>query len=476
METLTATPIGCSVDHLTNPGVARVFTWIPCDDGTPSCEEMQFDGPSDTITTGPASASHVQEEAGSGVRIELGIDYGGETTVYFAYEDGTLFDAYRTALTPDCGLWQGSLAGSHLGILVGNLDLANPKLGGFTRDLSTGAPPAAFEVTPAPPGFGPQDTPMSPTRWAWQYGGGKVVSVSSLDGSGLVLLAEALNPAYPGLLDAHMVSGAGSLFLIPETFELDGGVVDGWIVSTDGIAQPTDYLRPTDGSFYDFPVFADSHVAWFRGVGVVSVNQYQHVELWASAFSADPAGLEPFKVADYTFDAGTFMVGASGRVAMPSFADPPTYGQQAVYDLAQRSSVTFQLPDGRSLWTSVEDGSHQDAPLFDGAVDGGGPEGRPLRIAALTPSARGCGGGRRDLRLASVWARWFRSRHNETRASQTAQDLLDDAKRVLRAGQKHLKRFQSRRQSQKDQDGQRRAGSQPSAADIMPPGERPRAP
>lgn len=355
-ETLTATPIGCSVDHLTNPGVARVFTWIPCDDGTPSCEEMQFDGPADTITTGLMSASHVQEEDGAGVRLELGIDYGGETTVYFAYEDGTLFDAYRTVFTADCALWQGSLAGSHLGILVGNLNLASPKLGGFTRDLSTGAPPAAFEVTPAPPGFGPQDTPMSPTRWAWQYGGGKVVSVSSLDGSGLVLLAEASNPAYPGLLDAHMVSGAGSIFLIPETFELDGGAVDVRIVSTDGLAQPTDYLRATDGSFYDFPVFADSHVAWFRGVGVISLNQYQRVELWASPFSADPAALAPFKVADYTFDAATFMAGGWGRVAMPSYADPPIYGQQAVYDLVHQTSVNFQLPDGRSLWTSAEMG------------------------------------------------------------------------------------------------------------------------
>jgi hypothetical protein len=44
------------------------------------------------------------------------------------------------------------------------------------------------------------------------------------------------------------------------------------------------------------PIYANSHMAWFRAYGYKELNLYEHTELWSSPFSEDPAKIQPVKV------------------------------------------------------------------------------------------------------------------------------------------------------------------------------------
>jgi hypothetical protein len=96
-------------------------------------------------------------------------------------------------------------------------------------------------------------------------------------------------------------------------------------------------------------VFAQSHVAWLRGVGPVGPNQFQKIEIWAAPFSETPGGLSPYQVGDYVPTKMPATFGGFGRMAMVSGEDAPVYAQIAVWNLTTKQRQNILLPGGRRL-------------------------------------------------------------------------------------------------------------------------------
>ncbi len=338
-------PAGCPVDRVQNAAEVRAFTWKACE-ATNDCEEMVFT--SALSGSVPFPASRVAEEGGT-MRVMLSAHDSSYTYVIFAGDSGWMVDAYRVAnSSPHCLITSGASAGDRYGSVVTYLD-PNPtkvRVGGLLHSFGAAGPPMSFDIDPAPPGSGPAaHPPMSSSRWMWTYYPDKLISVATKDGADLVTVA---GPVDTGpLLGLKGPISIGDTFLFSETYLPEGGPLSGFIASSNGVDPPTPYLVPPDTSFYAYPVFAGTHLAWFRGIGVIGPNQYQAVEIWASPFSVDPAGLQPYKVGDFPANSTAESVGGHGRFATLSAKDAPAYAETYVWDLAKKTHASFVLPGGR---------------------------------------------------------------------------------------------------------------------------------
>lgn len=340
---LAKSPAGCPVERITNPSEVRAFTWRSCDDES-GCEELSLSEPFAGAKLYPNSA--VNEERGE-TRVMLSLADGAARYALFAYESGRLFDAYRIsgAAAGSCAIGSGAAWGARHGVVVlsSGADPDNTRVGGILGSIGS-EPPAVFDVTPAPLGYGPAEHPMGANRWMWRYSPDKLLSLSTLDGSGITTIAAASGG---DILALERPVTTGPSFLFGEVLRSDDGAVRGIIASSDGVAPPRPYLVPPDDSFYGFPVFAGSHVAWFRGVDFVAPNKYRAVEVWASPYSEDPALLAPYKVDDFAATGMTDIAGGHGRIAVPSLADAPAYGETHIWDLKAKTRRSVVLPRGR---------------------------------------------------------------------------------------------------------------------------------
>ena len=100
---------GCPTSRLVNRGRAKAFSWVPCDDGSPGCEQsqMQLGGRYD-----PWSGGVVQDDFG--VRIHMAVGFASGITppgpqasgqiALFADAEGWLFDAYMMPTQHGCDL------------------------------------------------------------------------------------------------------------------------------------------------------------------------------------------------------------------------------------------------------------------------------------------------------------------------------------------------------------------------------------
>jgi hypothetical protein len=343
---LASAPLGCTVNRMVNATQVRAFTWQPCA-GVAGCEQT-------VPAAGLAGASllHgvVEEEPGQ-TRVVFSANDAVSYSVYFATQDGWLLDAYQvpSAPAPNCLLYAGAAWGSRYGVLM----WAGPDVpgtnGGLLHTFGDPADPVPFQVT-APLGYGPSvgNVPMGATRWAWLITGSAVVSVSNADGGGFALVGAAYEPdAATRILGMDNLTTNGSRFLFDEILQTADGGVTGILATSDGVSPPVPYLVPTDGSFYVFPVYAGAYVAWFRGIGYTGQpNGYQAIEVWASPYSADPAGLAPFKVDDFGAPALNVSIGAAGRAAAAL-----TNTTTAVWDLATKQRTIYTMPSALKLVT-----------------------------------------------------------------------------------------------------------------------------
>jgi hypothetical protein len=135
--------------------------------------------------------------------------------------------------------------------------------------------------------------------------------------------------------------------LFPEHLRPEGGSYARIIAASDGKQPPTPYLTPPDDSFYSAVAFADSHVAWMRGVSPSDTNTFERVEIWASPYSPNPSELKPEKIGDWPgihFSASDHTGGHGKYAATYVVQKDPIVVQELVWDLTTKTKTTFQLP------------------------------------------------------------------------------------------------------------------------------------
>ena len=332
---------------MVNAAQVRALSWEPCP-GVNGCEQIV----PEAGLAGLTLIHGIVEEEPNQTRVIFNVSDSSSYDVYFATQDGWLLDAYQTpnAQPPYCMLFAGAAWGSRYGVLMASDSSTPPQLGGLLHTFGDPADPLPFTVTQNV-GYGPSEgrVPMGATRWAWLITESALVSVSNADGGDFIVAGAAFAPdASPPILEMDNVTTNGSTFLFDEVLGTADGGVTGIVATSDGKSPPAPYLVPTDGSFYIYPVYAGNYVAWFRGIGYTGQpNSFQSVEVWASPYSADPAGLAPFKVDDYPETGLVAAYGAAGRVAagVGSAADPSTW-KMAVWNLATKQRTVYAPPSG----------------------------------------------------------------------------------------------------------------------------------
>ncbi len=126
---------------------------------------------------------------------------------------------------------------------------------------------------------------------------------------------------------------------------------------SDGIAPPAVYLEPSaPNDAYGSPMYANSHLGFFRGINRQDINTYDSVELWASPYSDDPAKLQPTKLA--TTGAQSIPIGRTGGwgfAAFPTLTTPDDSSREfAIWNLAAGTSKIRKLPDtyGQTIFSA----------------------------------------------------------------------------------------------------------------------------
>lgn len=250
----------------------------------------------------------------------------------------------------------GQVATEHYGFLMlhdGNFGMFKGRIGGlvasFGSDAVTTFEPGYYGSdggTTWPPGL-MNDHVLASKRWFFNWGYNTLLSLSAPEGTDMHVFAQFDDKTMIRQGDLTLTP-TGLLFARMEILD-NGATVREIIMASDGVSDPTPYLVAPDGTDYGAVGYADTHVAWMRGVNATNINEYEKVELWASLYSADPAALKPYKVADldlpgmsttHWYEAG------SGLYATATAADAPVYGEIHVYDLAKKTHTTHTVPDG----------------------------------------------------------------------------------------------------------------------------------
>jgi hypothetical protein len=235
--------------------------------------------------------------------------------------------------------------GDRYGVPVVVYPDAGVQAGGVLHSFGSPAEPLLFTL----PQFsgGPQATWMGSERWAWWWvSPEKLISMSTSDGGDATIFAPT-NPSQGPVLALGQGTSAGSLFLFQEHILPEGGGYKAIIAASDGKQAPIDYLIPPEDSSYGAVAFADTHVAWMRGISPEGSNVFERVEIWASPYSTDPSELKPEKIGDWpaTHMSASLHTGGHGKYAVAYIAGQHPYDiQELVWDLNTKTKTTFQLP------------------------------------------------------------------------------------------------------------------------------------
>lgn len=338
---------GCNVERLENPADVRLFEWASCD-GVSDCQRMVFLPPFEDVSSQPWTTA-VDTPDGTKIALSLNESATNYTYVLFANSDGRLFDGFRQFIgngSDSCGITQGMLSTSRYGFMaLHEITQAQFRWAGLLASLETHEG-AVFE--PTWPLGDPHESALGAKRLFFHFGAGNLVSLAAADGSDPEVFAPF---DFQSMQFQEHLSAAPDRVLWTRSEVVNGSVT--WkIMASDGLVSPVPYLVPADGSFYDSAAYSGSYVAWLRGVNQTDINVFDTIELWASPWSADPAGLVPKKVADVPFKnmPGLWSyVAGHDRYAVNSVQDAPVYGETYVYDLGTGSHQAYTLPDGQGV-------------------------------------------------------------------------------------------------------------------------------
>jgi hypothetical protein len=352
-QTTGAKASDCVIERVKNASEVQVFQWKPCAWSQADCEQAVFNPKLVGPKGGFVSSSLVQDD---GIQVRAGLSFDeafqaglSKDVAVYVTDSGALLDAFRVADINVCEISGTSLWHERFGVKVWP-DNQVVKNAGFVGKLQDPADPIAFSYPTQPPGAS-QGFYLGSERWVWWWAPKYAyTSVSTQDGSGYVQFADTGLPNTLVYLGAPVTTGTSFLF---SAFEGDdAGSAQGKIMRSDGLSPPQDYLDPgTPNERYGEPIFANSHIAWFRGVGIKDVNEFQSVEFLTSPYSENPSELSATKLltlpSTHTWIPSS-TAGGWGFAAFPTLGPNEQIDLQ-IWNLATGASKTHLLPDGYDL-------------------------------------------------------------------------------------------------------------------------------
>jgi hypothetical protein len=341
---------GCPIERLANAPQVRFWKWKPCSWSPADCEEAVFNP--DLVGTSPnyrGLASVVQDD-GTDVRVGLAFDMVGYDAL-FGSADGTGEVGIRTALpATKCAIGAVSIFGNRFGVQVfRELKQYSAEFGGVLGDLDGPAKSqVAFTASQVNPGAIVQGGWLGSARWIWWLATYGYSTVSAVDGSGYIEFVTMKSPGNFVYLGPPITTG--KLFLFDAFVGDDAGLAHGRIFYSDGIAAPQVYLEPTEpDTYYGRPIYANTYVGFFKGIGFQDVNSYKSVELWASPYSDDPSQLKPVKLGTIPDNSmAAEPAGGWGHAAFETSAGVNKW-DVLIWNLADGTHRRFKLADGYNL-------------------------------------------------------------------------------------------------------------------------------
>lgn len=334
----------------------RVSQRGPCfwtDD--PACEEAIF-GELEPLQLYGGVLAYVHDD-GQTVRVASGVTRINTSAITDA--EGQVLDAFRVP-SDAMSMNMLNLQGARYALPV--FKSKDPTPWGVLGEVG-GVDPVIFQpVLPKPSlGSGAQGIALSSTRWAWWVNQAAMVSFDAKVGNPLTIFSETKYEGSPSIING--LTSAGDSFLSVE-FRAYQDRVKPAILRSDRV-QPGQLVLPWSDEHDDAtPMFAGSHLAWFRGYGFQQLNQYTKVELWASPWSPTAGATQPAKIMDINYGVNsrnlTICGTGWGHVLFHDGADQkPNGGYEPmllrVVNLAQPSqSFIITLPD--NLWLTVAGG------------------------------------------------------------------------------------------------------------------------
>ncbi len=347
-EATTLTPAGCPIERLANAPQVRFFKWKPCSWSPNDCEEAVFNP--DLVGSSPnyvALASVVQDD-GTAVRVGLEFELPGEPGLFATAEGQGLAGLRSASSATKCGIGGVSVYGNRFGVeLYREVKQYTAEYGGVLGDLDGPAKSQLpFTASQVNPNAIVQGEWLGSARWIWwlaSYGYG---TVSATDGSSYTEFVTMQSPGNFVYLGQPITTG--KLFLFGGFVGDDAGMAHGNVYYSDGIAAPQVYIEPTEpDTYYGRPIYANSYVGFFKGIGFKDVNVYNSVELWASPYSEDPSKLKPVKLAALPYKG--MPVNSAGGWGHAAFGGPTKDKAAWVWNLATGAQQTFPFPQDYRL-------------------------------------------------------------------------------------------------------------------------------
>jgi hypothetical protein len=372
---------GCPVDRLANASEIRLYTWKACEWDPDSCEEAVFN-PYLFGTRAIRFFSGTVHDDGETVRVGLAVLRPTEAS-FFAAPDGAALDGIRLSADAPSGCTQAtaSVWGKRFAVQL-NKDPTEwgGDDGGILGEIGAlGQPTRGFTMTERPVG-GPQYYLLGSERWLWTWAPRIGYStVSAIDGSGYYLVGN-INGDIPFLDLDGQPQTSGKWFFF-DGFLRDDSWVSGKLWRSDGASAPEMLLEPDEpDTHYVSPIYAHSHLAFFKGIRILSENKYERVELWATPYSDDPAELRPTLVADLTetLNKTSIPVDREGAFGFVDFGGSSLAESFVIWNLSAKTQRIVGLPEPflpRPLGMTREH-------LWSGLTepDSGGASSRMIRI------------------------------------------------------------------------------------------------
>jgi hypothetical protein len=291
-------------------------------------------------------ASTVHDDATT-VRVGLAFT-SPKDVILFATADGQGLAALRPSGSSDCLMAGASVWGDRFATKLDAkpsqpLGESGGVLGGFGPP---GALPVGFSLMTQPPGAA-QGLILGTTRWLWWWAPTYAyTTVSALDGSDYRLIATTMPPSQ--FIDLESPTTTGNLFFFEGFVGDDAGLAHGKIFYTDGVSPPQVYLEPTEpDTYYGSPIYANSHVAFFKGIQFQDINKYGSVELWASPYSDKPSELKPAKLAVLPYHSMPFEPKGGWGFALIGGTTAEPIG---IWNLAKVTERTYALSSDTDRW------------------------------------------------------------------------------------------------------------------------------
>ncbi len=352
-EALADPVVGCNVDRLTNASELKLFDWQACV-GIDACEEAVLN-PDMIETTAQMLYDTPVTDGDAGVIAAIGFESpdGPASGVYFARQDGQVLSGFRTLYSQDedCNILGAALWKDRFGVVLAHSPVnQSHRIGGLVGRLAPVFSASSFEISPLPSNLGATDTPMGEARWLWRWYPDQLSSYSNVDGSGGVVFAHIDS----SILMLGGPTAVGPAFLSSVVAVGDGGQPVGYVGVSDGVAPLTPYIEGTPDVWTGAPAFANSHVAWMRGIHPHGdYSTFDSVELWASEFHSAADPLQPYKVGDSPSNGMAVELAAGwGYFATRGLGDGgPRPRETLLWNLATKVERSITLPVDRQIFS-----------------------------------------------------------------------------------------------------------------------------